>query len=104
VYVIPSLDMVVVRLGQKGSREADFRKTIWTSRSGELDNGLLRLVQLAVTDVAIQDPGPYEGSELVVPSLEQDSFVGSARDPIGVAGGFGVGPSAPAGCTPLGCD
>jgi CubicO group peptidase (beta-lactamase class C family) len=104
VFTIPSLDMVVVRLGQKGSREADFRRSFWTSKAGELDNGLMRLIQLAVTDVAIQDPGPYEGSEFVMPSLEPDSFHGSAQDPLGVAGGFGLGPEAPAGCTPAGCE
>jgi CubicO group peptidase (beta-lactamase class C family) len=104
IYAIPSLDMVVVRLGQKGSREADFRRSFWTSKAGELDNELLRLIQLAVTDVAIEDPGAYEGSDFVMPSTEPDSFHGSARDPLGVAGGFGIGPNAPAGCTPAGCE
>lgn len=104
VYVIPSLDMVVVRLGQKGSREADFRRSFWTSKSGELDNGLMRLIQLAVTDVEIQDPGPYEGSEFVMPSTGPDTWHGSAQDPAGVAAGFGLGPSAPDGCSPLGCE
>jgi len=104
VYAIPSLDMVVVRLGQKGSREADFRKSFWTSRAGELDNGLLRLIQLAVTDVAITDPGAYEGSEVQVPQTGPDTFHGSVQDPVGVAAGFGIGPEAPEGCTPLGCE
>jgi CubicO group peptidase (beta-lactamase class C family) len=103
VYVIPSLDMVVVRLGQKGSRETDTRISIWTSRAGELDNGLMRRIQLAVTDVAIKDPGEYEGSGVVLPSTQEGSFAGSAFHPVEVAGGFGVGPSAPEGCTPLGC-
>lgn len=64
----------------------------------------LRLIQLAVTDVPITDPGPYEGSDFVFPSLGSDSFHGSAQDPVGVAAGFGLGPEAPAGCTPLGCE
>ncbi len=52
VWIMPSLDMVVVRLGQKGSRELDMRVTFWTARSGEMDNGLLHRIKLAVTTVS----------------------------------------------------
>lgn len=104
VYVLPSLDMVVVRLGQKGSREPDMRVTFWTSRSGELDNGLMRRVQLAVTDKKLKDPGEYEGSDFVMPSAGADSWHGSVQDPEGTLAGVGAGPDAPPGCTPAGCD
>jgi len=103
-YIIPSLDMVVVRLGQKGSREADFRVSFWTARSGELDNELLRRIQLAVTDKKIKDPGAYEGSDFVMPSTGKDTWHGSLQDPAQTAAGVGAGPHAPDGCTPLGCD
>jgi CubicO group peptidase (beta-lactamase class C family) len=104
VYVIPSLDMVVVRLGQKGSHDPDFRVSFWTSRAGELDNGLMRMIQLSVNDKDIKDPGPYQYAPLYLPSGAPDTWGGSAiYDPIGVLAGFGVGPEAPAGCTPAGC-
>jgi hypothetical protein len=104
IYIIPSLDMVVVRLGQKGSHDPDFRINFWTSRGGELDNGLMRLVQLAVTDKHIKDPGAYQDAAFNPPSVGPGSYANSATDPIGVLAGFGVGPEAPAGCTPAGCN
>jgi hypothetical protein len=104
IYVIPSLDMVVVRLGQKGSREADMRVSFWTARSGELDNGMMRRVQLAVTDRKLRDPGEYEGSGFVAPSTGADSWHGSVQEPEQILGGFGIGPTAPEGCTPAGCE
>jgi CubicO group peptidase (beta-lactamase class C family) len=105
VFVLPSLDMIVVRLGQKGSRELDYRVTVWTSRAGEFDNGLMRRVQLAVTDRKIKDPGEYHSAGFVVPSTERDSWLGSViRDPMQTAAGVGAGPYAPEGCTPAGCD
>jgi CubicO group peptidase (beta-lactamase class C family) len=102
-YVIPSLDMVVVRLGQNGSHDADIRRSVWTGKAGELDSELMRRVRLSVTDKHFADPGPYGGSSAVVPSLEPDSVPGSARDPEQVLAGAGAGPAAPKGCTPAGC-
>jgi CubicO group peptidase (beta-lactamase class C family) len=104
IYIIPSLDMVVVRLGQKGSHDPDFRINFWTSRGGELDNGLMRLVQLAVTDKHTKDPGAYQDAPFNPPSVGPGSYANSATDPIGVLAGFGVGPEAPTGCTPTGCN
>lgn len=103
MYVIPSLDLVVVRLGFNGSRELDMRTSVWTGRGGELDHELMRRVTRAVTDERIRDPGPYGGSGPVLPSVEPESIPGSARDPEQVAAGAGAGPSAPRGCTPAGC-
>lgn len=105
IYVIPSLDMVVVRLGQKGSREADMRVTFWTGRAGELDNGLLHRIKLAVTDKRLDTRDRYESAGFVMPSTERDSWHGSAiHDPLQTAAGAGAGPHAPEGCTPAGCD
>jgi CubicO group peptidase (beta-lactamase class C family) len=104
VYAIPSLDMVVVRLGENGSRDPNFQITVWTGKSGELDNTLMRMIQLSVTDERVKDPGAYQYGPIVGPSVAPDSYAGSAiYDPIGVLAGLGVGPQAPAGCTPAGC-
>ena len=103
VYVIPSRDMVIVRIGENGSWEGDTRASVWTGRAGELDNELVRRVMLAVDDVPYDDPGPYPGSDLVLPPLDR-GVVGDARDVDQVLAGAGLGPDAPAGCTPLGCN
>jgi CubicO group peptidase (beta-lactamase class C family) len=103
IYIVPSLDMVVVRLGQKGSHDPDFRVSFWTSRAGELDNGLMRRIQLSVTDKRLKDPGEYQDAPASPPSVAPDTYAGSAMDPLGVLAGFGIGPQAPAGCTPAGC-
>ena len=104
VYVIPSLDMVLVRLGQKGSKEADMRVTFWTGRGGELDNGLLHRIKLAVTDKRLDTEDRYRSAGFVMPSTERDSWHGSAvNDPVETLAGAGAGPDAPPGCNPLGC-
>lgn len=102
-YTIPSRDMVVVRLGDRGSREGDTRTSVWTGRGGELDNELMRRIMLAVTDVPYTDPGPYRASGPRVPT-PQDGIVGDALDPEHVLAGVGAGPRAPEGCSPAGCD
>jgi hypothetical protein len=103
VYVIPSRDMVVVRLGERGSREADTRSSVWTGRGGELDNELVRRVLTAVTDVPYDDPGPYAGSDPYLPPADE-GLVGDAQDPEEAAAGLGAGPRAPEGCNPVGCE
>jgi CubicO group peptidase (beta-lactamase class C family) len=105
VAVIPSLDMVVVRLGQKGSKEADMRVAFWTGRGGEFDNGLMLRVQRAVTDKRVDTRDHYRSAGFVMPSTERDSWHGSAlHDPVETLAGVGAGPDAPKGCTPAGCD
>ena len=102
VYAIPSRDVVIVRLGERGSREGDTRASLWTGRGGEVDNEIVRRVMRAVTDVPYDDPGPYRGSDLRLPPADS-GVVGDATDVEEVLGGFGAGPRAPAGCTPAGC-
>ena len=63
VFVIPSRDLVIVRLGERGSRDLDTRISVWSGRGGEIDNELVRLVLRSVTDVPYDDPGPYAGSD-----------------------------------------
>jgi CubicO group peptidase (beta-lactamase class C family) len=94
VYVIPSRDMVIVRLGENGSQEGDTRVSVYTGRGGELDYELLRRVMLAVKDVRYGDPGPYPGSGVVLPPLD-DGIVGDAQETDQVLAGLGLGPEAP---------
>jgi CubicO group peptidase (beta-lactamase class C family) len=89
VYVIPSRDMVVVRLGENGSLEGDTRVSVFTGRGGELDYELMRRVMLAVTDVRYGDPGPYPGSDVVLPPLD-DGLVGDAQELDHVLAGLGL--------------
>lgn len=79
VFVIPSRDLVIVRLGERGSREADTRVSVWTGRGGEVDNELVRRVLRSVTDVPYDDPGPYAGSDPYLPPAD-DGVIGDARD------------------------
>jgi CubicO group peptidase (beta-lactamase class C family) len=103
LYVIPSRDMVIVRLGENGSQDADTRTSVWTGHGGQLDHEIVRRVLRAVTDVPYDDPGPYAGSDPHVPPAD-DGVIGDALEPDDVAAGIGAGPSAPAGCSPVGCD
>jgi hypothetical protein len=95
--------MVIVRLGERGSREGDTRTTVWSGRGGELDNELIRRIMLAVTDVPYDDPGPYTGSDLHLPPADA-GVIGDAQDIPHVLAGAGLGPEAPPGCSPAGCD
>jgi CubicO group peptidase (beta-lactamase class C family) len=88
-YVIPSRDLVVVRMGFPGSKELDTRVTIFAGRAGELDHEILRGVLSSVLDVPYEDPGPYPGSSLVLPPVD-DGLPGDAADlPEVAAGTFG---------------
>ena len=101
-YVIPSRDLVIVRLGFPGSKEPDTRVTVFAGRSGELDHEILRGVLSSVRDVPYRDPGPYPGSSLVLPPADS-GIVGDAQDTDEVLAGEGAGPDAPKGCTPAAC-
>jgi len=94
MFAIPSRDLIILRLGERGSREGDTRASVWTGRGGELDNELVRRVLRAVTDVPYRDPGPYPGSDVFLPPLD-DGIVGDAFDWQHAAAGLGLGPYAP---------
>ena len=102
VWIIPSLDMVIVRMGQPGELDADTRNSVWQSQPGAIDHEIPRLVVQAVTDVRFADPGPYQMGAPTVPPLDQ-GLIGDARQTEDVLAGVGVPGYAPEGCTPLGC-
>lgn len=102
IFVIPSLDMVIVRLGEPGELDADTRNSVWQSQTGVIDHELLRRIMQSVTDVHVPDPGPYKIGAPIVPPTD-DGLVGDAAQYGDVLAGLGIPPWAPQGCTPLGC-
>jgi CubicO group peptidase (beta-lactamase class C family) len=78
-FIVPSRDLVIVRLGERGSRDTDTRVSLWSGRAGEIDHELVRRVLSAVTDVPYQDPGPYRSAGTILPPLDQ-GIVGDAQD------------------------
>lgn len=92
VYVIPSLDMVIVRWGYSGSRESDTRSTVFTSAPGEFEHEWLRLLMRAVADATVQDPGPYR-SEGPAPAIDPHyGMLRSAQEPEDILAGLGPSP------------
>jgi hypothetical protein len=78
-YVIPSRDLVIVRLGERGSHDTDTRVSVWSGRAGEIDHEIVRRVLLAVDDVPYEDPGPYRSAGTVLPPLDR-GILGDAQD------------------------
>jgi CubicO group peptidase (beta-lactamase class C family) len=89
VYVIPSLDLMIVRVGGSGNREPDTRATIFTSRSGEFEHEWFRQLMAAVKDAKIKDPGPYEYSDPVPPLDPNYGILKSATEPEHLMAGAG---------------
>ncbi|MDP9139219.1 MAG: beta-lactamase family protein [Pseudomonadota bacterium] len=98
IFVIPSLDMVVIRTGLPGNYELDVH-TVTTAHPGRWMHEFFRILMRGVRDQQIADPGPYDGYNTPAP-LDLQYFV----DPIGIAGSLTLGPLAPQGCNLLGCD
>jgi CubicO group peptidase (beta-lactamase class C family) len=89
VYVIPSLDLMIVRVGGSGNREPDTRSTVFTSRSGEFEHEWFRQLMAAVKDAKIKDPGPYEYSDPVPPLDPNYGILKSAMEPEHILAGAG---------------
>lgn len=97
VFVIPSLDMVVVRTGYPGNYTLELQETL-TAHSGKWMHEFFRILMRGVRDQAIADPGPYVGNDFV--ALDLQYFA----DPATVLGSLALGPQAPEDCNLLGCD
>lgn len=97
IFVIPSLDMVVVRTGLPGNYELD-TQTLITAHPGRWMHEFFRILMAGVLDQDIADPGPYS-SDIYV-QLDIEYF---ARPEL-ILGSLALGPSAPEGCNLLGCD
>ncbi len=68
IFVIPSLDMVIVRTGEPGNTEGNEQQLV-TADSGEWHHEFFRMLMRSVKDVRYSDPGPYDwqdGSGLVI--------------------------------------
>jgi CubicO group peptidase (beta-lactamase class C family) len=102
VWVIPSLDMVIVRMGEPGELDPDTRNSVWQSQPGMIDYEIPRLVVQAVTDVQFPDPGPYKMGAPTVPPIDE-GLVGDARQIEDVLAAVGAPGFGPEGCTPVGC-
>jgi hypothetical protein len=86
VYVIPSLDLIIVRVGGAGSEESDTRSSVFTSAPGEFEHEWFRRLMAAVKDATIKDPGPYESPG---PNPHPDPNYGvlkSAQEPMYIFG------------------
>jgi CubicO group peptidase (beta-lactamase class C family) len=103
IFVVPSLDMVIVRLGDPGEYELDTRNSVWQSQAGVIDYELVRLIMQSVTDVDVPDPGPYRGDGLGAPPTNA-GLVQNLTELNDVLAGLGVPFWAPQGCTPAGCN
>ncbi|MGH2734445.1 MAG: serine hydrolase domain-containing protein [Actinomycetota bacterium] len=89
VYVIPGLDLLIVRVGGVGSREPDTRSSVFTSASGEFEHEWFRRLMAAVEDAQVRDPGSYEYSD-PVPELDpQYGILKSAQEPEHIVAGAG---------------
>ena len=100
IIVIPSLGMVLVRLGTPGSRsgESDPFALLLTTASAELDHEFTRLVMRAVTDVQVPDAGPYQAKGPQEPAPDPNyGFLKSAQEQDHFQAARTVPPLPPAG-------
>ena len=89
VWVVPSLDLIVVRVGGSGDHDPDTRASIFTSSYGEYEHEFFRLLMASVKGADWTDPGPYEGDD-PVPALDPEyGIVKSTTEPDHMIGGFG---------------
>ena len=100
-FVIPSLDMVVTRTHQYYDWGSPDLQPDMRSIGGEWGEGyheLFRLLMAAVTDRQMPDPGPW--NQPLDHGFDSTLYL---SNPLFALGAAGVGPNAPAGCSPTGC-
>ncbi|MGH3772539.1 MAG: serine hydrolase domain-containing protein [Pseudonocardiaceae bacterium] len=111
-YVIPSLDLVVTRSGEQeldllpSARRGDLEGVV-PGRPGQAGtHEFFRLLMAAVTDMpekaraTIANSGPYDRASQV--GFDATHFLYPLDAPAGAY--LSVGPGAPRGCNPLGCE
>lgn len=97
IFVIPSLDMVVIRTGFPGNQQLDPQELI-TAHPGKWMHAFFRKLMRAVEDEDIEDPGPYRHDTDI--ELDFDYFVDLDEN----AAALSLGPQAPDECNALGCE
>jgi CubicO group peptidase (beta-lactamase class C family) len=100
IFVLPSLQMVIVRTGEDMDRQAgDIEQFPFQGIQGEGYHEWFRLLMRAVTDKPMRDPGPWTNP--TAENVVTQDYWGPTDD------GFGehnIGPGATPGCSPVGCN
>ena len=81
VYVIPSLQLVVVRTGVNANNEPDTRASVFTAETGEFEHEFFRILMRAVKDQSVPDPGPYRHTGVVADVDPHYGILHSAQQP-----------------------
>jgi len=97
MYIVPSLDLVIERIGLHPSRTKDGLGTEGSRGDGEFGWELFRLLDEAVLDASWPDPGPYQ--ELPFQPVEPEGTFEAES----TLGAVGIGERS-GGCTVLECD
>lgn len=80
VYVIPSLQMVVVRTGVNANHTPDTRSSVFTADTGEFEHEFFRILMRAVKDQSVPDPGPFRHSGAVADADPHYGILRSAQE------------------------
>jgi CubicO group peptidase (beta-lactamase class C family) len=100
IFVIPSLQMVIVRTGEDMDRQAgDIEQFPYQGIQGEGYHEWFRLLMKAVTDRSVPDPGPWTNP--APENVITQEYWGPTDDGLGA---HNIGPGATPGCTAVGCD
>lgn len=92
VFVIPSLDMMVVRLGVTASREADTLRSVFTSKPGEFEHEWFRMLMGAFKGPRpAPDPGLYDHAhtDYTLPTDPESGLLYSLQHPEDIPAGSG---------------
>ena len=74
IFMIPSLDMVIVRTGEPGNTQGK-RQQMLTADSGEWHHEFFRMLMRGVEDSRYPDPGPYAGTAASGLVIDVDHFL-----------------------------
>ncbi|GAA4550488.1 serine hydrolase domain-containing protein [Pseudonocardia xishanensis] len=105
-YEIPSLNMSVVQTTAPDAITADVLDTaqsVCSVEMGEFYHEFWRKVSAAVMDAPQPDPGPWHNPQPVRAPLDPELFTDQITNG-DLSRSIAVGPWAPKGCSPAGCD